>query len=331
MFEHDFHHSYRTPWREGTVPEPIYLMDHHSLKPDIHFQKGLICVDCHDQGDVMGRGPLSIHQGEAVGVRCEHCHRPKQGVKEKNLPLESKTKRKSFMDKQGRLHDLPFWNQSIPAHGIQEMRRLHCTGCHSSWGFYDYGMSLMKDDRKDLSQWSSWRLQGDESVYNLFDFWGRFLSSKSESDVWFQGWGFRRWENLTLGVDEYNRIVPFRPHYQYMISFVDRDGRVILDSVIPERGNDSGPGWAYMPFRPHTVQKRGRSCEDCHGQSMAVGKGLWSDANNDLSLTKASPPVFSNQRLLNKSEVDKLIRKTSLFREIRSIILWKEMTEEGSN
>jgi len=327
IFGHDLHHSYRTPWREGAVPEPIYLMDHHNLKPDIHFQKGLICVDCHDRGDVMGRGPLLWHQGEAVGVRCEHCHHPKQGVKEKSLPLESGIKDKSFLDRQGRLHPLPMWDQSVPAHGIQGMRRLHCTSCHSSWGFYDYGMSLIKDDRKDLTQWSSWRLQGDESVYKLFDDRGQFLKPELESGVWFLGWGFRRWENLTLGVDEHDRIVPFRPHYQFMVSFVDRNGKIILDSVIPERGDNTGPGWAYMPFRPHTIQKIGRSCENCHGQSMAAGKGFWTSISKDLSLTKANPPVFSNQRLLNESETDKLLKKTSIFRKIRSSILWKEMSE----
>ena len=320
LFEHDYHWSYRTPWRAGSVPEPIYIADHHHLSPDVHYQKGLLCVDCHEQGDVMGRGRLLTHRQEAVKVRCEKCHGPSPTGPEIGG---------QFQDRQGRRHPLPRWDKSVPGHNIPGMKNLHCTSCHAQWGFYDYGLSLIRDDRKDLSRWAPWRMQGDERVMGLFDDRGRFLGSDGGLGPWFSGWGFRRWEYLTLGVDGDGRIVPFRPHYQYMISFVDKKGSVLLDSVTPQRGDKSGPGWAYMPFYPHTVRKRGRPCEDCHGQALAAGKGLGESWGQDLSLTRASRPVYPDLRLLRAEEMERLVKKTPLFRHTRSRILLMEMKEDG--
>ncbi|MDM8548572.1 hypothetical protein QUF72_00785 [Desulfobacterales bacterium HSG2] len=283
-FEHDYHQSYRTPIRNGVLPERTYLTDHHRLKPDIHFERGILCTDCHDRGDVMGRGDMPGSQQEAVRARCRNCHVP---------------------------------DKSVAAHTITQMSQIHCVGCHSAWGFADYGPSLLRDDRKNLSRWSLWRLQGDADVANRFDEQGRFLGPVPGPGPWFLAWRFRRWEYLTLGVDSKARIVPFRPRYQYSISFVDRNGRVVLDSVVPERGDGSGPGWAYMPFYPHTIRRRGRNCEACHGQTLAAGGGLWEGQGPDLVMTKPSPPVYPSMRLLSESEKRKLLEKTEIYRQVR--------------
>jgi hypothetical protein len=325
LFEHDYHMSYRTPWRGGSLPEPIYLMDHHHLSTDIHQERGLLCVDCHDQGDVMGRGKLSVSQQEAIIVRCERCHGPWETPEKKGASPDSAQADKGFLDRQGRMHPMPLWERSVPAHGVEEMRRVHCTSCHAAWGFYDYGPSLLRDDRANLSRWGPWRLQGDERIAGLFDQSGRFFETVDGLGPWFLSWHFRRWGNLHLGVDSKERIVPFRPHYQYMVSFVDKKGRVVLDSVIPQRGDKGGKGWSYMPFYPHTVRPRGRSCEDCHGENLAVGKGYDEDWGPDLSLTKAEEPVYPTLRLLNQTEAKRLMEKTPRFRDARSRVLWQEI------
>jgi hypothetical protein len=110
-----------------------------------------------------------------------------------------------------------------------------------------------------------------------------------------------------------------------MVSFVDKKGRVVLDSVIPQRGDKGGKGWTYMPFYPHTVLPRGRSCEDCHGENLAVGKGYDEDWGPDLSLTKAEEPVYPTLRLLNQTEAKRLMEKTPRFRDARSRVLWQEI------
>jgi len=289
-------------------------MDHHRLRPDIHFQRGLLCVDCHDKGDVMGRGELRAHEKQAVRVRCLQCHGPGKGAKEK-----------TFLDRQGRWHPLPLWDEDNPAHGVPRMQRLHCTSCHGAWGFYDYGASLFRDDRKDLSRWGAWRMQGDAAVAGLFDDRGRFLGGEATEGPWFLGWRFRRWEDLILGKDGDGRITPFRPHYQYLVSFVDPGGRVVLDSAVPERGDGSGPGWAFMPFFPHTVQARGRDCEACHGQGLAAGNGLWQGNGPDLPLFRATPPVYPEMGLLSEGERGRLLNKGPSFRRARARAMQQKM------
>ena len=300
LFQHDFHRSYRTPLSGGTLPRQLYIMDHHRLKADVHHDRGLLCVDCHDAGDVMGRGKPVAAQKDAVAVRCRSCH----------------TK-----------------DPSIPAHAIPGMEKIHCLGCHAAWGFMDYGPSLVRDDRKDLTRWSPWRLQGDESVLDLFDVRGQFFGKKDASfyGPWLLGWRFRRWEYLTLGKDDKGRIVPFRPRYQYQISYVDNTGRVVLDNAVPTRGDGTGPGWAYMPYYPHTVQKRGRSCEACHGVPLAAGDGLWEGFGPDLALTKPSPPVYSSMRLLSESERQRLLLKSDAYRKWRFKALWWDYLGRGAD
>jgi hypothetical protein len=151
-----------------------------------------------------------------------------------------------------------------------------------------------------------------------------------KSRSWFLGWRFRHWQFLTLGVDIRDRIAPFRPQYQYMVSFVDRKGRVVLDSVLPKRPDTGEPGWAYMPFYPHTVSPRGRSCEDCHGRALVAGKGFMEGRSQDLLLTIPTPPIYPTLRLLSGEEVKRLVEKTPLFREKRARVFWLHTNGVGS-
>ncbi|MBW1870200.1 MAG: hypothetical protein JRI73_13265, partial [Deltaproteobacteria bacterium] len=59
------------------------------------------------------------------------------------------------------------------------------------------------------------------------------LSGKETSGIWSIGWRFRRWEQMPLGVDHAGRYSILRPLYQYLISYIDRQGNCVLDSVAP--------------------------------------------------------------------------------------------------
>lgn len=324
LFEHDHHRSYRAPVKNGLLPERPYLMDYHHLAEDVHFKAGLTCADCHQKGDVMGRGRVTVSQKDAVKIRCLHCHRGK-GRGPPGL------EHGRYTSKKGEVYAVPEYDASKPHHSIPGMGRVHCLGCHAAWGFYDYGPSLIRDDRRDLSRWAPVRLQGDPTVVRLFDESGRFLGPPEEPGVWFLGWRFRRWEYLTLGVDGEDRIVPFRPRYQYRVSHVDETGVVVLDNAVPERGDGSGPGWAFMPFYPHTVRPRGRPCEACHGSGLAAGEGLWRGRGPDLALTRASPPVFDSMRLLNGAERKRLLEKGEAYRKWRARVLLNDAKTPSHN
>lgn len=42
--------------------------------PDVHFEAGLVCVDCHISYEIMGNGKFYEHKEEQILVKCEDCH-----------------------------------------------------------------------------------------------------------------------------------------------------------------------------------------------------------------------------------------------------------------
>ncbi|MCB9209116.1 MAG: hypothetical protein H6609_07015, partial [Ignavibacteriales bacterium] len=42
--------------------------------PDIHFEAGLVCVDCHISYEIMGDGNFYEHKEQQILVKCEDCH-----------------------------------------------------------------------------------------------------------------------------------------------------------------------------------------------------------------------------------------------------------------
>ena len=112
---------------------------------------------------------------------------------------------------------------------------------------------------------------------------------------------------MPLGFDPADRYAVVRPFYQYLITYVDRLGRVPLDSLAPSRGDSKGRGWAYMPYVPHTIAPYGRSCEGCHLNRMAAGLGMEEELTRDTRLTIPSPPAVKTMRNLNDREQKSLL------------------------
>jgi len=130
---------------------------------------------------------------------------------------------------------------------------------------------------------------------------------------------------MPLGVDQNGRYSVIRPLYQYLVSYVDRLGQVPVDSVIPQRGDGSGPGWAFMPYVPHTVGAAGRSCDNCHLNRETLGLGLQQVLTEDTVLTIPSPPPISSMRLLNEAERQRLLHPSERWKKGRLRALRKTM------
>ncbi len=74
MFERDHHQAYRFLSPDGESFVPLYGLDHHRLLPDVHFERGLHCIDCHVQSELMGDGRLHGFSHQALKVTCRDCH-----------------------------------------------------------------------------------------------------------------------------------------------------------------------------------------------------------------------------------------------------------------
>ena len=56
LYEKDFGQGFVSPFVEGRAPARIYGAEQHRLIPDIHYQKGMECMDCHTLESVHGSG-----------------------------------------------------------------------------------------------------------------------------------------------------------------------------------------------------------------------------------------------------------------------------------
>ena len=91
----EFEGLFAKPSRPREAPEQInaekpvlYGKEHEFLVPDIHREKGMHCIDCHN-GDEMKpeTEPDQLHSG--VQIRCVDCHGTQQKLPEEFLLIES--------------------------------------------------------------------------------------------------------------------------------------------------------------------------------------------------------------------------------------------------
>ena len=90
-------------------------MPKHSAEgphPDIHYEKGFTCMDCHNSVEMHGDGTIYDTQMQAVTTACEDCHiSPGKVVKEM---------------------DVTQYTTEISAHEIHD-GNLACAACHAGW------------------------------------------------------------------------------------------------------------------------------------------------------------------------------------------------------
>lgn len=251
--EHDYHWEYRTPYTSTTPQNTLpraYGVEWHDLAPDLHQQRGLVCVDCHrDSGHDRG-----------VAITCRTCHgwRPGQPapalsnlrVDQQRLLLASRTN--------GAQHVVPSLRH--PAHE-RYGSKVACQVCHGQWSFNDAPthLLLMKNPVDDA--WDRLIVQGSSEVetllaHNLYysdELPMRMadgLTGEPRPGVWFQGFGLRRWEQMIVGLDSDGVIKVFRPILDLRLSMTEEDGRALFDNIT---GRDGG----LLPYTPHTTGPAG--------------------------------------------------------------------------
>jgi len=79
---------------------------------DIHYEKGLICTDCHTAEDLHGTGEAYTTQQQAITTECEDCH-SSPGKTVKGMSVTQ-------------------YSTDISAHKIHG-DKIDCTACHTGW------------------------------------------------------------------------------------------------------------------------------------------------------------------------------------------------------
>ncbi len=153
--------GYGTPFEDGDVSEN-QLFDGRFIKilePDIHYAKGMICIDCHSQREIMGDGKEKAHFEEQLEVTCITCHDGQERLEkiyEENLKKPKYPILTNLVKKDGKfflkgkndqkLHPLHQFLKAKCRNSTHE--RLSCQACHSKWVPQCYGCHVINDRSK---------------------------------------------------------------------------------------------------------------------------------------------------------------------------------------
>ena len=301
--------GYGSPWADAPGKKggrKLHGKYYDHLQPDIHFERGLACIDCHGSRDVHGDGRLRDKKEQAVAIECTDCHGTQEhassledsaGMRLDNLERDRDGNVILTSKLDGRKHLVPqvidLWDSKkemariamfIPAHAA----RLECYACHSRWAPQCYGCHVQQDLTSKGLDWLRYKGSSDPSM----------AASKEnrEGGVW--RWretrSYLRWESPALGINSEGKVAPFIPGCQVIFTQIGKDGRAVVRNRVFTTSHGTS-GIASNPIQPHTVSRKARSCEDCHSnpKAMGLGGGIYRPGDNGL------PVGFELERIVD--------------------------------
>jgi hypothetical protein len=255
-YEHDMNDEYRTPYTTRHDYFRPFGVEFHQLAPDIHQQKGLVCVDCHGGSELMG------NQGEPI--TCSDCHDKKRLLN--RLPIDAINHNEDIYSLysvgDGKKHPIPFMKH--PAHSEYTDVDIACQVCHAQWAFNDQETNLLRNDLDEYDDFSRLTVQGSFEVENIlknnldFDIdeishsMTDKISGEERPGLWYKGFVTRRWENVTIGRDDSGRLQVMRPILDIRLSWIDEDEEVQFNAIEADTENSG-----MRPYTPHTTGKAG--------------------------------------------------------------------------
>ena len=282
--------------RENTIDE---------TPPDIHFVRGMGCVDCHTEGELHGHeGRIYSDRFHELEIECESCHgtadTPATLVTRKGNPLPFLS-RKASTGEVFQVLNLTGEKRRVlqvedivdPTHddfnpnaalgcalhvedansgvALADRNRLECFTCHSTWGMQCLSCHMILDNgATNTSYLDNVTRAGKQNQQ-------RFLTVHDQ---------------LILGFNQRDRISPLAVGGQAALFAISQTGaqsggtfdenNFVDDPALPGRTVarfgfttvDKGLHLPSMPFNQifaHTTQAVPRNCDSCHPKTPAAG------------------------------------------------------------
>lgn len=265
--------------KELHIPDSLYttFKDGRLFKkttPDVHFEFGIECIDCHTSGELMGDGKEYGHKDDALYVQCVDCHNNGNVnvcdsgsfdyETQKIVSLRNIIYRGSKIV-QTQKKSIPLYNVVIKNDGKQYFiykntplknillkspkdvctNKLHynleCNTCHSSWAY----------------QCNSCHTEFDPSAISI-----DLLTEQKVKGEWIESFSSIYYDLPALGVKELNEGKKYAIFIPGMIIKIKRpEGREIFKRL-------------FAPVSPHTIRRESRSCQSCHFTPGALGLGM---------------------------------------------------------
>lgn len=245
-----------------------------SAPADVHHTAGLQCIDCHTSYEVMGDGKHYRHKEDAVKTTCADCHTSSHlTTKPGKLPDEESRKiialNRFLSEKGGHLQQQNgrriYVNSTLNATAEpvlinrtsgkrlnlkppariciegQAHKDLSCQSCHSRWAPTCLGC---------------------HTSYNPALLGFDHLKGKEKKGSWMEAADLFSFRQPTLGIRLRNgkrEIIPFIP------------GMVL--TIEDQKNKRDHFKRLFAPIDPHTTQKKGLTCKECHLNPIALGYG----------------------------------------------------------
>jgi hypothetical protein len=267
------------------------------IAEDIHFARGMACIDCHTSRDVMGDGYAYENMYLQTEIGCEDCHgsgtrRPvyQEIVREndeavrdsKSYSLKMRPGMKMITTGKGRKYANVFYESGnvyvlgkgsgtlykspvitgTPEHTIVGHERMECYACHSRAVPQCYGCHTRYDQT----------LSGMDYIQDRIT-QGKF----SETEDW------RKLYPFPLAVNQRGRVSPVTPGCQTFVTVVDAKGAVIKKEYVSTYKEKNQLRFA--PFYSHNTGKKAIGCTACHGDPIFLGFGQHVVAGNTIRPT----------------------------------------------
>jgi len=240
--------------------------------PDLHFEAGMVCADCHVGGDVHGDGNLYTAERYQVGIRCEDCHgtvrEEIQADLEDGLFKNSKgdplalrrietpdivllklnaENREIYVPQIARLlaeGANPNMNlaMGVDEEGFSHTDSLECYACHTSWRLNCFGCHVTQDDRL-----------GAQNRTTGFVTQGFFSAERDTYTTDF----------FALGQNRRGKLSPLCSSMSMFFTRIDEQGTTQYTDKIRTSG-DGKQGFGWNPFHHHTVSRKSQDCNRCH-------------------------------------------------------------------
>jgi len=277
------------PGFAGTTDEIRYgayhLADGFFVQPDVHFQAGLACIDCHTVLEAHGDGNIDVQMSLATEIRCEDCHGTLEAdttlTTSRGNPLPQIRKEGAFYFLRGKLDgadhllkqvrqvavlvDSGVFNPAAkeamtPAHlRPPGQGGLECSACHSPWQSNHYATVLDRDFAApgvDL-------VTGAPTPAAITNVRNPYPSAT----------GLLRFRPFGLGRNSRGRVAPFVPSRgDVLATATDAAGAALANAATPLTVEGT-IGLGHQPVFPHTTRNGARTCDECHRNPAAVGLG----------------------------------------------------------
>ena len=250
----------------------FFLNDEKVCPPDVHYERGMHCIDCHTGVDVMGDGNIYGFMEDAVGVRCETCHgtfnskadfktknggrldhiRVENGVPYLTGKLDGKKRRiKQVVDVLDPKH-MHYNKRAKEAMDPIKHGRLTCYACHSGWSVNFFGFHFDRNEAfTQLDILSGRRTPGRVSTQEKI---------------------FATFRHYYLGFDSHGKIAPYMVAFSTTGSAHDKDGETYLRQELPVTAKGLS-GMTLIHHQLHTVRPAARACVECHAAPSVLGMG----------------------------------------------------------